>query len=176
VLTLQIFIATYTTVGLGFPESLVINLALVSLSIITISAFLIGRIAEKYTTQKVIKWGILSWFFVFTSLVFVQTEIQFYLAIIANSIVFGSLFSLSRSYYSELCPKEEQGKYFSVYTLFERSASIIGPLLWSLTTIVGSYFISQQYVMRLNVLVLGLMVLVGYYFFIKHIKEVNKNI
>jgi MFS-type transporter involved in bile tolerance (Atg22 family) len=39
-----------------------------------------------------------------------------------------------------MTPKDEQTSYFGIYTLFERTASVIGPLLWAFTFLVFQPF------------------------------------
>jgi UMF1 family MFS transporter len=41
-------------------------------------------------------------------------------------------YASSRAYLAVLITAEESGKYFGLYTLAERFASVIGPLLWGI--------------------------------------------
>ena len=47
-------------------------------------------------------------------------------------IAFGALLSLSRTVYAGYLTPEQKGEMFGFYTTFERSASLLGPLLWGL--------------------------------------------
>lgn len=56
---------------------------------------------------------------------------MFALVAMLNGFAFSALFALSRAFYAHLVPANKQAAFFSVYVLFERSASILGPLVWS---------------------------------------------
>lgn len=77
-----------------------------------------------------------------------------------NGIAYGALFALSRAFYSDLAPADRQGEFFGVYVLFERFASMIGPLLWSLVAITFSFLGPDKY--RVSVFSLGILVAISY--------------
>jgi UMF1 family MFS transporter len=78
-------------------------------------------------------------------------------------ISYGLVFTLARTVYSEITPLREQGEFFSLFTVFERAASIIGPLVWLLTFhLLGRFGENIQY--RGSVLLLGIVCFLGFYF------------
>jgi len=78
-----------------------------------------------------------------------------------NGFFFGTLFALSRAYFSELIPADRQGQFFSVYVLFERFASILGPLVWSGTVLLSTTLGAEmQY--RLAMGSLSILVLISF--------------
>lgn len=86
-----------------------------------------------------------------------------FLVMIPAGLGFGFLFSISRVIYSDMTPRDEQAKYFSIYTIFERSASVIGPLLWVASfALLSSFGKDIQY--RGSVLILFCICIVGVYY------------
>jgi len=73
-----------------------------------------------------------------------------------NGFVFGVLFALSRAFYSRLIPKDKQAELFSIYVLFERAASILGPLVWSGVAFAFSSYGPDRY--RFSVFALAIIV------------------
>ena len=88
---------------------------------------------------------------------------------ILNGFAFGALFALSRAFYSKLIPQGQQAKFFGIYVLFERSASILGPLVWSLTIIIFA-FLGNVVRYRLAMFSLAIMLLISYIIF-RFVKE-----
>ncbi len=74
------------------------------------------------------------------------------LVIILNGFVFSVLFALSRAFYALLIPREKQAAFFSVYVLFERTSSILGPLLWSATAALFQAFGDDRYRFSVGIL------------------------
>lgn len=86
--------------------------------------------------------------------------------IILFSMLYGFLFSLSRTFYFDLIPESKKGQYFSIFALFERLASILGPSIWALTLfITSSYQEETRY--RLALVSLGILGLIGGFVFTK---------
>ena len=89
-----------------------------------------------------------------------------FVALALGGIAYGLLFSLARTVYSEISPENNQGEFFSIFTVFERAASIVGPLVWLLTFyLLKNFGESIQY--RGSMLLLVLVCLCGFYYLIK---------
>jgi len=97
------------------------------------------------------------------------TPTQMTIIIGLNGLAFGILFSLSRIIYSKIIPKDEPAKYFGMYVLFERFASILGPLIWSFSTIIFA-FAGEETKYRFAIGSLGVLVLISY-FVMRKVKE-----
>jgi UMF1 family MFS transporter len=102
----------------------------------------------------IIAWGILV-------LIFAVTRSWPVLAVIVmlNGFAFSVLFALSRAFYAVLIPKEKQATFFSVYVLFERTSSILGPLLWSATAAAFVSYGDDRY--RFSVVLLAVLILLS---------------
>jgi len=47
-----------------------------------------------------------------------------------SGVLYGVIWSVSRAYLIELAPSERLGRAFGSYAVFERCASVVGPLAW----------------------------------------------
>ena len=60
-----------------------------------------------------------------------NTTVEFWLLAWMVAMVQGGSQALSRSLYSSMCPLAESGEFFGFYSIMEKFASIIGPLLFA---------------------------------------------
>ncbi len=109
--------------------------------------------------KRVICTFLFLWSILFMLLAIAQVGVLFTMIVAMNGFVFGVIFALSRAFYSDLVPKEKQAELFSVYVLFERAASILGPLLWSGTALLFASYGPDKY--RFAVGVLALIILLS---------------
>jgi MFS transporter, UMF1 family len=65
-----------------------------------------------------------------------NTTVEFWLLAWMVAMVQGGSQALSRSLYASMCPKSESGEFFGFYSIMEKFASIIGPLLFAFAGIV----------------------------------------
>lgn len=135
-LTLQLFGTFYLDVVGKLNDKQKIIAALVGLGFGVIGAFISPIVARWLkSTKKAIATFIGLWAIFLALLAVVSTPLMFMILAILNGFAFGSLFALSRAYYSNITPKDKQAELFSIYVLFEKAASILGPLVWSLTVL-----------------------------------------
>lgn len=99
------------------------------------------------------------WSLLFMLLALAQAGILFMTIVALNGFVFGVIFALSRAFYSNLAPQEKQAELFSVYVLFERAASVLGPLIWSGTALLFASYGPDKY--RFAVGMLAFMILLS---------------
>ncbi|MBI1908083.1 MFS transporter [Candidatus Uhrbacteria bacterium] len=103
---------------------------------------------------------ILTWVVFIIALALVTSPVAFGIVASLNGFAFGALFALSRAYYSDLAPRHRQGEFFGYYVLFERFASMIGPLLWSLVALLFIDLGADRY--RFSVASLAILVALSY--------------
>ena len=119
--------------------------------------------------KKAISITILVWSILLFLMAIAVTPVQMFIMLILNGFAFGTLFSLSRIMYSKLIPKDEPAKYFGLYVLFERFASILGPLIWSFSTFIFA-FAGEETKYRFAIGSLAILVLISY-FVLRKVKE-----
>lgn len=131
-LTITLFITTYLDVVVHMSDS-VKSMSLIASAILGIVGGLISQQIVRLlgSRKRALAVSIASWSVLIAAMALARTPIIFAVAIALNGFAYGLLFSLSRAFYATLIPPDKQATLFSVYALFERTASILGPLLWS---------------------------------------------
>lgn len=162
VLTLQLFMSLYLTVVAHLSDSLKAGLMAGALLFGVFGALLSKKITNRIPVKRAIELCILSWAALLTLFALVSNPILFLIVTLLNGFAFGVLFSLSQGYYSTLVPKNEQARYFGIYTIFERASSLLGPLLWSFILILFTTWGEWRY--RFAVLSLAFLILLSLVF------------
>ena len=65
-----------------------------------------------------------------------DSSLEFWMLALMVAMVQGGSQALSRSLYASLCPKSKSGEFFGFYSIMEKFASIIGPLIFAFAGIV----------------------------------------
>lgn len=165
ILTFQLYVALYVKNVFSFSDNSVSYVGIVGLVFSVLGAFLTNRFVKKIKDKnKVLKIAGISYGICFGLCAFMPVvTTAIYLSISLCGFFYGVLFSLFRVIYSEISPEDSQGEFFSVFTVFERAASVIGPLVWLLTFyLLRSFGESIQY--RGSVLLLMVVCFVGIYY------------
>jgi UMF1 family MFS transporter len=161
ILTLQLFLGLYLEEVAGMDDKQKGMTLVLALLCGMLSAWFAPRLARWLKgVHRTIGLLILFWAILLALFAFAQTAWTFYLLLVLNGIAYGALFALSRSYYSEITPKDNQAEFFSIYVLFERAASILGPLIWSCTVLLFTDHGPNRY--RYAMVSLALLVSISY--------------
>lgn len=164
-LTFQLYTALYVNRVFNFSDKAVMYVAVIGLIFSAIGSFLankfVRKIKDKNKTLRIagISYGVC---FGLCALMPVSPIIV-YLVLSLTGFFYGTLFSLFRVIYSEISPVDSQGEFFSLFTVFERAASVVGPLVW-----LGTFYLlkgfgeSIQY--RGSIVFLMLICFIGIFF------------
>jgi UMF1 family MFS transporter len=142
ILTLQLYITSYLKTVFGFSESLVLYAGVTGLFFGIIGAALGGVIATRFSLPTKIL-AISAVLYALCALLFAFSfnNATFVIVLLALcGIAFGLVFSLGRTVYALIIPNESQHEYFGIFTVFERMAAVVGPLLWTATFLLTSAF------------------------------------
>ena len=168
VTTLQIYLTLYLKNVFKFTDAMSSLAGVISLGMLFATCMVLGSLAHKMVTKNKLL-NIAGSIYVSTFLIFGLTpSIPFlaYLCLAFAGVAYGLFFPLARSLYSDIIPKKEQAEYFSFFIIFERTAAVIGPIIWVLVFILlDSYPIEFRY--RANVLLLSVIAMAGLYLIIK---------
>lgn len=164
VTTLQIYLTLYLKNVFGFTDKMSSLAGVVSLGMLFATCMLLGSLAHKMVNKNKLL-NIAGAIYVATFLLFGLTPNVPYLAYLClafGGIAYGLFFPLARSLYSDIVPKEEQAEHFSFFIIFERTAAIIGPIVWVIAyQLLLSYPVEFRY--RANLIVLSAIAMVGLY-------------
>ena len=115
--------------SIGFESTDLIIALLITQFVGFPAAIIFGRLGEKWGVRKSIYLGIFSYIIITFWGVLMTKPIEFYSLAIAIGMVQGGIQALSRSYYSRLIPKGQEGEFYGFYNMLGKFAAILGPLL-----------------------------------------------
>ena len=93
------------------------------------AAIIYGKLGQKYGVRKGIYIGIAAYIIITFWGVLMDSVTEFYSLAIAIGFFQGGIQALSRSYYSRLIPKGQEGEFYGFYNMLGKFAAILGPLL-----------------------------------------------
>ena len=103
---------------------------LVALLVTQIVAFpftiLFGRLAKKYSTDKLITVCIAAYFGIEVFAYFLANQVQFFMLAIFVGMFQGGIQALSRSYFTRIIPDEKAGEYFGLMDICGKGAAFLG--------------------------------------------------
>lgn len=173
--TLQIYLTLYLKNVFGFTERMSSLGGVISLGMLFLTCMLAGSLIHRVTDKKkmlLLGGGI----YIGAYLLFgLAPTIPFYVYLILAfaGVAFGLFFPLARSFYSDIVPKESQAEYFSSFVIFERAATVVGPIVWVIIfQLLSAYPVEYRY--RANVMALALTAMLGLYFIKKSFTMKNQ--
>ncbi len=135
----MIRMATIYGEGIGIDTGAMITALLLTQFIGVPAAFAFGALASRIGAKVGILIG-LSIYAVITVLgYFMTTAAHFFALAILVGLVQGGTQALSRSVYASMIPRQKSSEFFAVFSVFERYAGVLGPLLFgAVITLTGS--------------------------------------
>lgn len=118
---------------LGIADSVLIGAILIVQFVGFPFAFLFGYIAGRIGTKRTIFIGLLVYAGISIFGFYMRTPAHFILLAAMVATVQGGTQALSRSLFASLIPTHKSGEFFGFYSVFEKFASIFGPLMFSVT-------------------------------------------
>lgn len=107
------------------------NLLLMAILVMSaIGGLISGWIADKIGARKTLKYILIGWLIIIPFIASSNNLISLSISSVMAGFLLGSVFAVSRSYISEILKKDELAYGFSFYTLFERFATLLGPLTY----------------------------------------------
>jgi MFS transporter, UMF1 family len=175
ILTFQVYLSLYVKNVFNFSDKLVTYVGLTGLVFGIVGGFMANKLAIKLKDKETaLGFSALLYAFCFVLLALIPNiPILVFGAMAVCGLSYGLVFSLARAVYSEISPKDEQAEFFGIYTVFERAASVVGPLIWlTIFFLLKNFGENTQY--RGSVSFLVLICLVGFYFLkkSKNIREI----
>lgn len=115
--------------SIGFESNDLIVALLITQFVGFPAAIIFGRLGERWGVRKSIYLAIFAYIIITFWGVLMTKPIEFYMLAIAIGCVQGGIQALSRSYYSRLIPKGQEGEFYGFYNMLGKFAAILGPLL-----------------------------------------------
>jgi len=130
--TIQKMATAYGT-EIGIDRSALIAAILIVQFVGIPFTFLFGTVAGRIGAKRGIFLGLAVYILVSVLGYFMRTALHFYLLAGLVGMVQGGTQALSRSLFASLIPAHKSGEFFGFYSVFEKFASIFGPLLFNVT-------------------------------------------
>ena len=122
--------------SIGFNSSDLI-LALLLIQFIGFPATIVfAKFGEKWNSKIAILLAIGVYFIITLWASFMSSINEFYAIAVLIGLVQGGIQALSRSYYSKMIPKENSAEFFGFYNMMGKFATVLGPILISLTALI----------------------------------------
>ena len=134
--TIQKMATAYGT-EIGIGRDVLISAILVVQFVGVPCAFLFGSLAGRIGAKRAIFLGLLVYAGISILGYFMRTATHFVILAALVGLVQGGTQALSRSLFSSLIPAHKSGEFFGFYSVFEKFASIFGPLLFAITIAVS---------------------------------------
>jgi UMF1 family MFS transporter len=125
--------ATYATEELELGQSVVIGAVLLVQFVAFGGALLLGRLAERHGTKRVVLVSLVAWTVVVLASYTLQTGsvVEFVLLAAVIGTVMGGTQALSRSLFSHLVPSDRTAEYFGFYEISDKGTSWLGPFVFA---------------------------------------------
>lgn len=124
---------------IGIGESTLIGAILLTQFVGVPFAMLFGRLAGRIGAKQAIYLALAVYAGISVLGYFVRTDLHFVILACLVGTVQGGAQALSRSLFASMIPKEKSGEFFGFYAVFEKGASILGPLVfWLALSVSGS--------------------------------------
>ncbi|WP_151735224.1 MFS transporter ['Paenibacillus yunnanensis' Narsing Rao et al. 2020] len=120
-----------TDLGIGSTDLLII--LFVTQVVAAPFAILYGRLADRFSGKTMLYAGICVYIIVCIYAYFMKSAFDFWVLAMLVATSQGGIQALSRAYFARLVPKENANRFFGFYNIFDKFASILGPLLVGLT-------------------------------------------
>ncbi|MEJ7811990.1 MAG: MFS transporter [Gemmatimonadaceae bacterium] len=134
--TIQKMATMYGT-EIGIPDQVLITAILIVQFVGIPCAFLFGMLAGKIGAKRAVFLGIFTYCGISILGYFMRTPMHFYLLAGLVGLVQGGTQALSRSLFANMIPQHKSGEFFGFYSVFEKFAGILGPLVFSLAITLG---------------------------------------
>jgi MFS transporter, UMF1 family len=95
--------------------------------------FVFGMLADRIGVKRALFIGLTSYAIITVLGYFMATALHFFVLAALTGMVQGGTQALSRSLFATLIPAHKSGEFFGFFSVFEKFASIFGPLLFTIT-------------------------------------------
>lgn len=125
----KLAVAYGATLGLG--SGTLIGALLLSQVVGVPCTFLFGALGDRIGTRRAIFGGISAYLAIVVMAYFVETATHFFILAGTVGVVQGGTQALSRSLFTRLIPRYRSGEFFGFYSVFNKFAGIVGPLIFA---------------------------------------------
>lgn len=124
-----------------------------------LGGYILGRLGDRVGIKNMLLLSCIILIAGFTTAAFLSWAPILYLVSIVGGVGWGTFYVTTRALLIKISPPARLGEYFGFFSTFQRLASIIGPLMWSLTTLMLKDYGIIKY--RVAILTLTFIMFIG---------------
>ncbi len=158
--TAILFMGVYSEKAVGLNDSAKIQFFVVATAFAAVGSWLFGRIVDRFGARRTLMAILIGWVISLVALVVFNGKTAFFGMGAIIGMLLGGVWTASRPLLIELSPPENIGRFFGLYSLSGKTAAIVGPIVWGLSTWALGGF-GEGYAYRGAVLILAGMIAVG---------------
>ncbi len=158
-LTVQLYLPVYMRDQLHLPDSDVAKMFVLALLAGAAGASIFAKYGRNRDTRRTLLVSLWGWIPTLFAFAFIVNIYAFAILMVWCGLLYGVVWSSARAYLIELTPEHVLGRTFSFYAVFDRSASILGPLIWGGIMFLPIAHAPNRYIFAF--VAMSLMVLVG---------------
>ena len=125
-----------------------------------VGSLIFGKMADKKGTKFTLSVLLTFWIIFFPALAFAPSLTVVAVICLIAGLFFGPVWGVSRAMVAEFTPRGIEGRSFSFYTLAERFATFVGPIMWSVILVATAKSGNASYSYAL--VGMGVLVLLGF--------------
>lgn len=149
--------------SIGLNSSMLLLALLVTQIVAFPCALVFGLLAKRVVNHKLITICIIAYTLIAAFAVQLDKVWEFWFLAVLVGMFQGGIQALSRSYFAQLIPREKSGKYFGVYDIFGKGASVMGT---TLVAVISHITNKQNY----GIAAIVLLFIVGFVCFRKQVR------
>lgn len=163
ILTIQLYFAVVMDSLYHITDNQKFSVLALMFSVTIAASYILGRISDRVGNKIIIMIsGIVLVAIFLLAFLSSATFVLWLLAVFAG-IGWAGYYTASRSMMIKISPPNQLGEYFGLYSAFQRFASITGPLLWGIITIVfrdyGEFKYKASGISLIFVMIIGIFIL-----------------
>jgi UMF1 family MFS transporter len=135
ILTIQTYFALVMDAMYKIPDTQKYLVTIVMFIPMIIGNYTLGRVGDKIGHKPIMFWSCLVVSILMALVLLSSSVTVLYVLAAFLGIGWGGFYVASRALMVKISPKERLGEYFGFYSSFYRFASIVGPLVWGITTL-----------------------------------------
>jgi len=165
--TVIAFMSVFASKAVGFSDSGIIKLFILSTSAAVFGSILWGIVADIIGHKKTLIYILICWLAVIALSATTENQLPFYGIGALCGIAMGGVWVTTRPLVIALSPDGKTGEFLGLYSMTGKCASILGPLIWGIMTFIFDSYGTLKY--RIAIITLGLLILASL-FFLKQVK------
>lgn len=136
ILTIQLYFGIIMDRLYGISDNQKFLILTLMFVFVILGGYFLGKISDIFGTKKIIILSCIDLIVIF-SIAFLSSNLWvLYLLAFLGGIGWGGFYVTSRALLVKISPLSQLGEYFGFYSTFQRFASIVGPVIWGVITLI----------------------------------------